>query len=171
MKFQKFLSIFVLLFLVGQSHSYQFFTSNEKLKELIETSFKVTRRVEKFLDKEEKYDEVKPWVEINFMWFWEEIKDIIQVKFLNNNTLKKSMIKEWKTLSNAALDNATKFVANPFNCFFLIKQLTLDLDKAVNIIQNDRIKSGTILIFVFFFIFKILLIFNLNFFYITVIII
>ena len=53
--------VLVLAFLASESRSFQFFTSNEKLKELIPTSFKVARRVEKFLEKEEKFEEeVKP---------------------------------------------------------------------------------------------------------------
>ena len=49
-----------LVLVVGQAESNKFYTSSEKVKQLVETSFRVVRRLEKFLIEEEDYPTIKP---------------------------------------------------------------------------------------------------------------
>ena len=55
-----FVLLALLVVLVDQVHSSKVYTSSEKVKQLVETSFKVVRRLEKFLKEEEDYPNVKP---------------------------------------------------------------------------------------------------------------
>ena len=53
------------------------------------------------------------------------------------------LIDKFKELNNAAIENTTKFAGNPFNAMFILKQMSVDLNKTISIIKNERIRIGT----------------------------
>ena len=66
--------------------------------------------------------------------------DITSIKFDALNYLR--LIEKFKELNNAAIENTSRFVGNPFNALFLLKHMTVDLNKTISIIKNERIRIG-----------------------------